>query len=72
MVKKGEADKIEVKKSLLENVPAPVKKGDKVGELVYMLGGKEIGRQDIVAKADVNKIKIYMMYIKMLKNWLFM
>lgn len=72
VVKKGEADKIEVKKSIQESMNAPVKKGDKVGELVYILNGKEIGRQDIVAKTDVNKIKIYMMYIKMLKNWLFM
>ena len=72
VVKKGEADKIEVKKSLQEKMTAPVKKGDKVGELIYMLNGKEIDRGDIVAKTDVNKIKIYMMYIKMLKNWLFM
>lgn len=70
VLKKGEADKIEVKRNISENIKAPLKKGEKVGELVYMLDGKEIEKKDIVVKADVNKIKLYKMYIKLLKKWL--
>lgn len=72
VLKKGEADKIEVKRNIRENIKAPLKKGEKVGELVYMLDGKEIEKKDIVVKADVNKIKLYKMYIKLLKKWLLM
>lgn len=39
-----------------EKVKAPVKEGDKVGEAVYLLGGKEIGRIDIVAAEQAEKI----------------
>jgi len=70
VVKKGEAEKIEVKKNIETEINAPVSKGFKVGELVYILNGKEIGKKDIVTKSDVNKIKIYKMYIKMIKKWL--
>ena len=72
VLKKGEAKKIEVKKSLPEEINAPVKKGEKLGELIYLLDGKEIARKNIVSSEDVNKIKFHKMYIKILKNWLIM
>ena len=43
----------EMKKKL----EAPVKKGDKAGEMVYYLDGEEIGRVDIVAAENVGKMK---------------
>ena len=47
----GITKKLKVKKSL----EAPVKKGDKAGSLVYELGGKEIGKVDIIVSRDVKK-----------------
>lgn len=41
--------------SLPEFIEAPVKNGDKVGELIYTLGGEEIGSVDIIAKQDIEK-----------------
>lgn len=70
VVKKGEKDKIKAEKTIEEKIKAPVKAGTKVGELKIILDGKEIGKKDIVAKNDVEKIKIYKMYIKMIKKWL--
>lgn len=70
ILKKGEAKKIEVKKSLPEEINAPILKGERIGELIYLLDGKEIDRKNIIATEDVNKIKLYKMYIKILKNWL--
>lgn len=38
---------------LPEFIYAPVSKGDKVGEIVYLLDGRELGRRDITAEEDI-------------------
>ena len=38
-----------------ETVPAPIKKGEKVGEVVYTLNGKKIGSVDVIAKKMIQK-----------------
>lgn len=38
-----------------ESVTAPVKKGDKLGQVVYTADGKEVARIDLVAAADVEQ-----------------
>lgn len=43
------------KVTLEENVTAPVKENDKVGEVTYQLGSKTIGKVDIVAAETVEK-----------------
>lgn len=42
-------------KKIINNVVAPVKKGDKLGVIEYFMGGKKIGERDIVAKMEVKK-----------------
>lgn len=53
------ADLTQIKKKpeLAKNLKAPVKEGDKVGEMVYFLNGEEIGRADIIATESVGKMK---------------
>ncbi len=46
---------IERKVEINEPIPAPVKKGDVVGQIVYTLDGTEIGRTDITASDNVRK-----------------
>ena len=46
---------IERKVEMNPKVPAPVKKGDAVGNIVYTLDGAEIGRTEIIASKDVKK-----------------
>lgn len=41
--------------SLPESVEAPIKKGEKVGAVIYRLGTEEIGTVDIIAKQDIEK-----------------
>ena len=72
VVKKGEAKKIEVKKTLPDEITAPVKKGEKIGELTFVLEGKENAKKDIILNEDIGKIKVYKMYMKILKKWLMM
>lgn len=47
------------KAQMKQSVKAPVKKGQKVGELVYELGEKEIGRVEILAKESCKKAEFF-------------
>jgi len=40
---------------LPEYVEAPVKKNDKVGEIIYMLGDEKIGSVELIAQQDIEK-----------------
>lgn len=53
------ADLTQIKKKNITkgDLKAPVKKGDKVGEVAYYLGEEKIGAADIVAVEDVDEMK---------------
>ncbi|MGI6006893.1 MAG: D-alanyl-D-alanine carboxypeptidase family protein [Ruminococcus sp.] len=55
---------IEKEISWEQDIKAPVKKGDKAGEAVYYLNGKEIGSVDILFTENVEKAE-YPDYLKM-------
>lgn len=48
---------------------APVKKGEKVGEVIYLINGEEVGRSDLIAAEDVERADISTMLERMLKIW---
>ena len=48
---------------------APVKKGEKIGEVVYLINGEEVGRTDLIAAENVEKADISTMLERMLKIW---
>lgn len=50
---------INYKIELLENIKAPVKKGDKVGEVIYFTNGNEIARANLIAQKDVEKANFF-------------
>ena len=52
---KGEKEKLKRSVTIEESVPAPVKKGDKVGKITFTLNGDELASFDIIAAADVEK-----------------
>lgn len=56
-----------IKKSEKKN--APVKKGDVMGEYVYCIDGKEIGKVELLAKENVRRMKYLDAYIKSLKKF---
>ena len=53
----AKADKGKSEKNVLlpEEIKAPVKKGDKVGKIEFMLNGEKVGEVDVVADNDVEK-----------------
>ncbi len=56
-------DQVDVKIYKKQSVQAPIRKGDKVGEILYLLNGKELRRFDLVAEKSVRKIS-YKHYLK--------
>ena len=67
---KSKASKIEYKTELPDSVSAPIKNGDKVGEVVFTLDGKEVGRSDVYATEDVEKIGFWGLWCRILAKFL--
>lgn len=70
VTEKENVGKIQYKIELPEYVSAPLKQGDKAGEVIFTLDGKEIGRVPIVATADVKKMNFADVWWRMLGRFL--
>ena len=69
VIKKGMSSSITTNIALNETISAPVLKGQKLGEITYLLDGKEISKVNILAKQDVKKISTVNMSSRIIKNW---
>ena len=69
LVPKGKEAQWETKTELLPAVSAPVEAGTKVGELVYLRDGEEIGRVELTAGENVEKANVDTMLRRMLAGW---
>lgn len=54
---------------MLEEVPAPVAKNDKIGEIVYYYEKEKIGTVDILATEDIDKAGFKDCFVKILKRY---
>lgn len=69
LLKKGEMGKIERVTALQENLTAPVKSGQKIGEVKYIISGNEVGKADIVASSDVQRATFLKVMYKLMQEW---
>lgn len=69
LIPKGEKKVMEHKVELLPSIKAPFEAGTKVGEVVYMVNGKEAARANIVTKEAVDKVNVEQMLHRLLKKW---
>ncbi len=69
LLKKGEMGKIERVTALQENLTAPVKSGQKIGEVKYIISGKEVGKADLVASSDVQRATFLRIIYKLMQEW---
>ncbi len=69
LLKKDMSGDWETQTEVLPSMDAPVAAGEKVGELVYLINGEEVGRTDLVTAEAVEKANINTMLQRMLKNW---
>ncbi|QIB26032.1 D-alanyl-D-alanine carboxypeptidase family protein [Caloranaerobacter azorensis] len=58
LAKKGSSINIEKEVILPSYINAPVSKDSKVGEIIYKVGEKEIGRVNLIIKEDINKASV--------------
>ena len=52
-----------------EKVKAPIKKGEKVGELIAFKNGIEINRTALVAMEDIEKATLFDWFMEIARNW---
>lgn len=69
LVKKGEERNTERIVSLNGIIRAPVKKGQKVGEIILKTKDKTIGKIDLVASQSIDKVNFFNIYSSMLSKW---
>lgn len=68
--KKTEKDKKYTTELKLNKIKLPVKKGDIVGKIIIKYNGKEISNADVTVKNDINKINIFGLYLRNIKELL--
>jgi len=64
-LEKGKMADVEMRVDLPEKLQAPVAKGEKIGTVTYISGGKEIGTADILAEHGVEKITFFSLFPKL-------
>lgn len=69
LIAKGQEKNVTQNISIEQNLFAPVKAGQKLGEMSFSLNGKEIAKVNVVAKNDVNKIGTWNMITFVLSSW---
>ena len=66
---KGKAAKVEYRIELPDSVAAPVKKGDRVGEIIFTCDGEEIGRSGIFAAEEMPRIGFFELWCRMVAKF---
>lgn len=69
ILEKGKEKDVEQLISINENISAPIKKGDKLGEVSFSLDGEVISKTNLIAQEDVDKINIVSMVKNIYSKW---
>ena len=69
LLPKGMQNNVEQIISIPDSIEAPIEKGQKIGEVKYVLNGEEIGKTNIIANEDVKKINLSTMTEKLFFTW---
>lgn len=69
LVTKEKKGSVEVKTVFPEYVIAPINENDKVGELIVLVEGEQVGTIDLVAKDNIPRINPWSMFVNMMKIW---
>ncbi len=70
VIEKEKISKVKYRIELPDNIAAPVKKGDKVGEIVFTCEDIEIGRTTISASDDIPKISFFELWCRVIAKFL--
>ena len=63
LLKKNQSDAITQQVNLNQNLTAPIKKGDTVGNIEFYLNDEEIGAVDVIADESVDKMSFWTAFL---------
>ena len=69
LLKKDSAKEWETKVETLPSLDTPVEAGEKVGEVIYLIDGQEVGRAPLLTAEDIKKADISTMLERLLRLW---
>lgn len=69
LLKKGDKGQIKREAKLEESLTAPVKSGQKIGEVVFRVNDKEVGKTDVLADKEVQKASFVRIFFRMVVGW---
>ena len=69
IMKKGQEKDVVQSVNINENLVAPLKKGDKVGEVVFSMNNEEVGAINLVVDKDVKKLNVGNMIGHVYNSW---
>ncbi|NLC87373.1 MAG: D-alanyl-D-alanine carboxypeptidase [Clostridiaceae bacterium] len=72
LLKKGAENEIEQIVNIYDNIKAPISKGQKLGEINYLLNGENIGNTALVSDIEIKKITLSNMYEHILFDWFYL
>jgi D-alanyl-D-alanine carboxypeptidase (penicillin-binding protein 5/6) len=68
VAEKSSISKIKYSVQLPQNISAPIRKGDKIGSVEYYLEDEQIGKSDIIASEDIDKISFSYLFFNFLSR----
>lgn len=68
LTEKGKEKAVTYEIVIPSEIPAPVCKGDVIGQVVYRMDGEQIGQRDIIASESVEKLRFGVLFLRMLKT----
>lgn len=69
LLKKDSGKDWETRTELLPSLSAPVQAGEKIGEVIYLIDGQEVGRTDLITAKNMEKADIGTMLERMFRQW---
>lgn len=70
VLKKGDASKVEKRYEVPSKISAPLKKGDRVGEILYYVNGEIIGKSGVISYENIDKIDFWGLFVRILSKFL--
>ncbi|WP_353097136.1 D-alanyl-D-alanine carboxypeptidase family protein [Tissierella praeacuta] len=68
IIRKGQKDKVQ-EKVIMDDLKAPISKGQTIGKVEYILDGKTISETDIISTMDVEPLPNPSLFKKILSKW---
>lgn len=69
LLRKGEKGEITRNVKLSEDLIAPVQAGQKVGEVIFKIGDREVGKTNVVSDISIEKASFLRLFFRMVIQW---